>query len=323
MAQAVTDLRALPPGPYYARAHVSSGTTAVGDMRRRFTVIEAPAADAASTVAGASATRPALAAPRPGSTGLLPFALDQALGPQVLGGFLDRVAARGDAASPAMRDLLDRARTATLRDIAITDDQAAAAPVAAFVKGLSLLAQNRLEPAANAFRTAMRASADFYPAMIYLGVCYAAGGNDKEAAGAWRTALIRESDSAPLHLLLTDALLRQGRADLALQTVEGARAKWPDDPALKRRYAVAAMLAGQEAAGLSAVDGLVAAKIDDEPSLAIALRLLYEGLASNKPYVTADADRERLLRLADVYRERGGPAVALIDTWINAVARKQ
>ena len=63
----------------------------------------------------------------------------------------------------------------------------------------------------------MRASADFYPAMIYLGACYAAGGNDKEATGAWRTALIKEGDALPLHTLLADALLRQDNGELALE----------------------------------------------------------------------------------------------------------
>ena len=80
------------------------------------------------------------------------FALDQVLSPKMLGAFLDRVAVRPDAASPAIRELLARARTADLGTLDITDSLAADVPVAAFLKGLSLLAQKKLDPAAAAFR---------------------------------------------------------------------------------------------------------------------------------------------------------------------------
>src|SRR4030095_6559688 len=122
-----------------------------------------------------------------------------------------------------IHDLVDRARTGGLDRLAVSDTLAAQSAVAAFLRGLTLLKDNKLEHAANAFRSAMRASPDFYPAMVYLGACYAAGGNDKEAAGAWRTALIKEGDALALHLLLADALLRQDRRELALETLDGAR----------------------------------------------------------------------------------------------------
>ena len=113
----------------------------------------------------------------------------------------------------------------------VSDAEAAAAPTAAFLKGLSLLANRRIEPAAAAFREAMRGSADFYPAMIYLGACYAAGGKDKEAAAVWRTALIREGETPALHAMLADAHLRQGRGDLAYDDLAASRDRWPDDRA--------------------------------------------------------------------------------------------
>ena len=160
---------------------------------------------------------------------------------------------------------------------------AAQSPVAAFLKGVSLLSQNKLELAANSFRSAMRASADFYPAMIYLGACYAAGGNDKEATGAWRTALIKEGDALPLHTLLADALLRQDNGELALETLDKARSRWPDDDGIKRRFVLAALMAGEYADGLQTLDDLVARKIDDEPSLATGLLALYEAFHNGKP----------------------------------------
>jgi VWFA-related protein len=324
IAQAVTDMRVLPPGSYVARAMVRSGGEALGEVRRAFTVIGAPrvAADASSASLPVSGRTPA--APLTAhSLGTVPrFALDQVLAPKVLGVFLDRVAARSDAASPAMRELLARARTEGPGALVLPAASNTEVPIATFLRGLALLAQKKLDPAANAFRSAMRASPDFYPAMVYLGACYAAGGNDKEAAGAWRTALIREGDAVALHVLLTDALLRQDKGDLALEAVDGARARWPEDEGLKRRFVVASLLSGKRAEGLRAVDELVAKQAEDEPSLALALLVLYDAFVSDQPIEDVEQDRARMIRLADAYRVRGGPAVALVDTWVAAAKKK-
>ena len=196
-------------------------------------------------------------------------------------------------------------------------------PVPLFRKGLALLEKRELDAAANAFRDAMRASGDFYPAMVYLGAWYAAGGTDKEAASAWRTALIKEGDAAPLHRLLVDALLRQGRGDMALEIVASARTRWPEDGAFKRQFAVAALAAGRPADGLRTLDELIAARVSDEPSLALALLTIYEAFQKGRPIETVEADRARMLRLADLYRVQGGPSLPLVDTWVAAVnARK-
>jgi hypothetical protein len=251
-----------------------------------------------------------------------PFALDQVLSPPILGAFLDRVAARPDASSPAVHDLLERARTTGLGGLVVSDAQAAAAPAGAFLKGLTLLAEHKLEPAAAAFRDAMRGAADFSPAMVYLGACYAAGGKDKEAAGAWRTALIREGDAPALHVMLADAQLRQGRGDLAVEDLDAARVRWPEDEGLKRRFAVAALLSGQQAEGLQALDELIEKRAEDEPSLALALLMLYEAFGSRQPIESVELDRARMLRFADAYRTRGGPSLALIDTWVAAAVPK-
>jgi hypothetical protein len=328
VAQGVTDMRVLPPGAYVARARVSSGTEVVSvrEMRRAFAVIAAPRVMAepgvpSTTVAGrAPVARPVSRLP---VVAVSPFALDQVLSPPVLGVFLDRVATRSDASSPAMRALLERARTTGVGGLEVSDAQAEEAPVAAFLKGLTLLSQNKPEPAAAQFRSAMRSSADFYPAMVYLGACYAAGGKDKEAAGAWRTALIREGDAVALHVMLADALLRQGRGDLAVDDLDAARARWPEEQGLKRRFAVAALLTGQHAEGLQALDELIEKRADDEPALALALLTLYEAFERRQPIETVDQDRARMVRLADAYRTRGGPSLALIDTWVAAATRKQ
>ena len=326
LAQAVTDVRILPPGNYVARAKVKSAGGPLGEIRRGFTVTEAPSSTADHTAAVPTDVNRRVASGRPPAPALVAaprFALDDALAPPVLGVFLDRVAARPDAASPMIRELVDQARSAGVENLPVSDTLAAEYPVAAFLRGLSLLSQKKLQPAANAFRSAMRASSNFYPAMVYLGVCYAAGGNDKEAAGAWRTALIKEGDALPLHLLLADALLRQERADLALPILEAARTRWPGDDGLKRRFVLAALLAGRPADGLTALDELIATGADDERTLTAALIVLYKAFEEGRPIQDAEQDRARMVRLADVYRARGGPSLALIETWLKEVARKR
>lgn len=326
LAQTVADVRVLPAGSYVVRAKVASAGGPLGELRRGFIVTAAtatapspadgaiPPGDAARpSVPRRSSVRAAVAIPR--------FTLDQALARPVLGPFLDRVAARPDAASPMIRELVENARTAGLDKVVVSDTLAAEYPVAAFLRGLALLSQKKLDHAANAFRGAMRASPDFYPAMVYLGVCYAAGGKDKEAAGAWRTALIKEGDTQALHVLLADALLRQERADLALQTLVSARARWPADDGLKRRLVLASLLSGEYAGGFRALDELVAANGDDEPTLLAALLVLYTAFEEGQPIDDVEQDKARMVRLASAYRAHGGPSLALVDAWVAQIMR--
>jgi VWFA-related protein len=322
LAQAVAEMRVLPPGEYVARAKVRSGNGATGELRRWFTVAGAPAA-----VTNAGEVSPATGAgraPIPLSAAAIgavqPFALEHVLAAPVLGGFLDRVAARPDAASPAVSELVERARAEGVEQLSVSDALAAQSPVAAFLRGLTLFSAHRFEAAAEAFRGAMRASPDFFPAMVYLGACYAAGGKDREAAGAWQTALIGAGDAVAVHRLLADALLRQGSGERALQAVERARVRWPDDAGLARQFVVAALLGGRQAEGLRALDALVERQeAVDEPTLALALLVLYESFESQRPIEGLEADRARMFRLAETYRAIGGPSLELIEAWVAAV----
>ena len=321
IAHVVADMRVLPPGSYVARAKFVSGGGTLGELRRPFTVsggatVAAAVDGAPVTVAGVTRAAP-LAARAVGA--VQPFAVDHVLRPQVLGAFLERVAHRPDASGPMIRELLERARTTGVGELYVSDTLAAESAVAAFLRGLSLFSQKKFEHAANAFRAAMRASPDFYPAMVYLGACYAAGGRDKEAAGAWRTAMIKEGDAAALHSLLADALMRQGSGEQALQTLEAARARWPQDDELRRRFVVAALVGGKPGAALEALD----AAADDEPTLALALLVMYESFVHNRPIEGLEQDRARMVRLADAYRARGGPSLALVETWVAAANRSR
>jgi hypothetical protein len=323
LAEGVADVRLLPPGRYVARARVSAGGDALGDMRRTFEITGSSLmVEGAAPPAGGAAVRtvPAHLASR--AAGALPqFAVSRVLEPGVLGTFLERVAARPDASAPAIQALLVQARTTGTRELLVPDALEPQAPAAAaFLRGLSLLTHQKLDDAANEFREALRASPDFYPAMVYLGACYAAGGKHREAAGAWQTALIRLDDAVAVHALLAEALLRQGRGDQAFQVLDAARTRWPDDGELNRQFATAAIAAGRYVEGLEAVEDVLASKVDDEPLLALGLLVLYEAFTNREPIVSPEQDHARMTRFADAYRARGGPSLALVETWLSAAA---
>jgi tetratricopeptide (TPR) repeat protein len=325
LAQAVTDVRLLPAGRYIARARVTSREGVVAEVDRPFVVVGVPGATtietrradpAASEAAGDRRDIPRL------STGVRPFAVEQVLAPQMLGAFLDRVATRPSAASDPVRPLIDQARTTSARDIDVPDAVATKAPeIASFLEGVSRLARAELAPAAEAFRAALRAAADFYPAMVYLGACYAAGGKDQEAAGAWQTALIKEGDVPALHLLLIDAFQRMGKNDSALAAIERARRRWPDDPAFARRFVVVALASGRSVEALEVLDGLEG-DAEDETALVLGLHALYEASAGARPIGTPETDRARMNRYAELYRRLDGPSTALVEAWL-AAANKQ
>ena len=137
IAQGVADMRLLPPGDYLIRAKVATGAEPLGDVRRGFTVTAAPrlvAADAPSNV-GAAAGTTVRAAGRLPVAAPAPFAVEQVLGPPILGAFLERVASRPDTSSPVLRELLERARTQGVSGLAVSDAQAAAGPAGRFPQG--------------------------------------------------------------------------------------------------------------------------------------------------------------------------------------------
>jgi hypothetical protein len=324
VAQGIADLRVLPPGPYVARARIAADGKPLGEVRRDFVVSGGRSGAPAAVRVSAPTAGPRTSEPRRLASVPAPavrFTLDTALAPAVLDPFLERVAARPDAGTQDVRELLARARASGVAGLLVPDTLVSGQPVAAFLKGLAQLADHQVDPAATTFRAALRAAPDLYPAMVYLGVCYAAVGRDKEAAAAWRTSLIKEGDTRVLHVLLADALLRQQQGESALRVVDAARARWPADQELKRRFVTAALLAGRYDEGFEALDELVQANAEDESTLLAGLLVLYESIDAGTPVQGPDDDRARMARLADAYRERGGTSVALVDTWL-AAARK-
>ena len=193
---------------------------------------------------------------------------------------------------------------------------------AAFLKGVALLAKGQLEPAAAELRQALRISDDFLPAAFYLGACYAAGGKDEEAVGAWQTALATEGEARIVYDVLADALLRLEDPNQTLQVLDEARERWPADEGFMPRQAAAQAMLGHRADALATLDGYLEKNRTDVEAAELALRLLYEARAAGQVVTTADADRAAAARYGDWYRAAGGRNQALINRWLAYIAKQ-
>jgi Flp pilus assembly protein TadD len=177
------------------------------------------------------------------------------------------------------------------------------------------LARADLERAAQRFREAMRHDADFLPAAIFLGACYALGGRDDEAAGAWQTALIAVDDEPRLFALIVDARLRAGDAAGAESLMTEAASRWPADPALRARRIVVDLAVGRFPEALAALDALDAAPA---ATLFAAMRVLHGVHTAGRAVEDPARDRARLERYAARYAALDGPDQALVSGWLAA-----
>ena len=186
---------------------------------------------------------------------------------------------------------------------------------ATFLTGLALYAKGELEPAAFQFRSAIQISNSFLPAAFYLGACYAAGGRDEDAAGAWQTSLITESDARIIFDVLADAWLRLRDGPQAMAILTEARERWPDDDVFLPRMAAAQVLLKQPGPAMDTLEMYVGRHGDDTEVIFLALRMLYDAHAAGGVMRGKSEDAELAARLATLYRAAAGPNVALADRW--------
>jgi hypothetical protein len=322
-AAARLNLTLLPPGDYVATAIVSAGERTLGRVTRPIHVDRAALAAGGTAAGAAPAPRVSFAAGESGS-------LVKGFSPQdVLGrDTIDYFAGRLRAASPAGAGTPETASAVAFLEEGKYDEAFAALAVAdqtvlptLFLRGLALLGKGELEPASVQFRASLDVAPDFLPAAFYLGACYAAGGHDREAVGAWQTALITESDARIIYDVLGDALLRLNDDEAALLLTE-ARDKWADDDRFVPRLAVSEALRGRPRDAMALLDGYLTRHPEDANALLLALRLLYDARSAGGRIASAAADTASARRYADLYRAAGGSKTSLVDRWVAYIAGK-
>ena len=149
---------------------------------------------------------------------------------------------------------------------------------------------------------------EFFSAAFYLGACYAAGGRDREAAGAWQTVAHHRVDAPFVYTLLGDALLRLRDMDQAIDMLTKARTLWPADDEVQVRLGTALVMANKPADALKVLEPYLATHPDDHERHFLALRALYEARSRRQADRTTDEDRALFIRYADAYAAAKGPA---------------
>ncbi len=321
-ASAVVRQGLLPVGAFAVVGELTREATVLVERQRALAV-----RGAALAAAGVTSPAAAVGALVGDISGLVPaFTRDDVLASPLLGRALDVLSAR--ARSEAARQAIARAR-AGQRTVPDAPAAGLDPTTAAFLAGLTdlsgvpaatpdpsarALARADLERAAQRFRDALRADADFLPAAVFLGACYALGGRDQEAAGAWQTALIGIDDDPGLFALIVDARLRAGDAAGAEDVAAEAERKWPSDAGLGQRRVILELARGRVAAALTALDAL------DRPStdlLFAALRILHGARSAGLTVEDPTRDRIRFDRYAARYADLGGPDQALVKGWAS------
>jgi VWFA-related protein len=311
--EASVPIALLPTGEYVARAVISVSGRKVGQVVRPFRISRAAAALAAP---GTGTVAMNAAPPIAFTSRVDAFDKGAVLTPQVLGFFLDRLSAAAAASVAAVRPAVASVKAGRFDEAMEAlqpagDDQLAAV----FLKGVVLLQRGDLEGAAGKFRAALRLDPEFYSAAFYLGACYAAGGKDRDAAGAWQTSLITESNAPFVYTLLADALLRLRDMDQALDVLTEARTLWPADDNVTVRLGTALVLANKSADAVKVLQPYLDAHPADQEVLFVALRALYEARAAGRTIETIEVDTRRFTKYADAYAAAKGSQQALVNQW--------
>jgi tetratricopeptide (TPR) repeat protein len=314
-ARGGVDLTMVPPGAYLLLGRVFEGTRLVGTSVRPFRF------EGALFSAGGPRLPFSLA-----SAGALvsQFRREQVLRPDAVGFFLGRLAAtESGALPPALAQASEAARAGQFEAVLSQVGDVSDPPLtAAFLRGLALYAAGDLETAGDQFRAALRASNDFLPAAFYLGACYAAGGRDREAVGAWQTSLVSESDARIVYDVLADGWLRLREGARAEAILREAMERWPDDASFVPRLAAAMAAQGRRNEALDALRPYLDGHPRDTDALFLGVRLLYDAYSAGKAVKTGPEDAAQAAAWAARYREAQGPNQALVDRWAVFVRQK-
>jgi hypothetical protein len=303
LAHGEIPVRMLPPGRYVAALTLALGGRTIV-RARPFTLGVLPPPE--NSELGALVT-----------TSVGAFRPADVLAPDVLGPVLQRaVDTDATGADETMRTAIATVTSKGVKAVNVTPFAKRTDLGAWMLRGAVLLDQGRLEDAATAFRSALRVSSEFLPAITYLGACYAAGGRDREAVGAWQTALVTETDAPLVYRLAADGLLRLGDSAEAVTLLAEAAERWPEETALLRRHTLA--VAAREGPA-HAVDALLPALERAEQADADLVSLAAQ-LAIASAARSDDRAAERVRRVAAVAGQSGTvpPLLARWNEYLRA-----
>lgn len=316
IAQATIPVSLLTPGNYVARAVLMASGRPIARVVREFSV----PVDGRPSAAARSAA-PAAAGPVAFSSTIDRFDSKSVLTRPVVGFFLDRISITGQPPVPAsLNTAIGFARSGQYVQLERALADAHADHIASeFLAGIARLAQGDPNDGAHHFAAALRVAPSFFPATFYLGACYAATGQDREAILAWRSSLVTDPAAPWIFTLLSDALMRVNQIPQALAVLADATKEFPTSDDVLVRRAIAFSRAGDPKQTLTLLDPYFTRHPDDTTQLLLAMRLIYEGKSASKPVESVDADRARFHRYFDAYQRANGPELAQARQWLALI----
>ena len=298
----------LPPGEYVARAAISADGKQVASLARPFRI--------AAPRTGEKAPHAPLAAVLAEQR---PYDRAELVAPELVAHFVDRMSLLVPGPLPeGVAAAIEEARAgrpeAMLARLPSTGKPDARV---SFLRGVSYYALGNLNAALSQLQAALRARSDFLPAAVYMGACYAAGGKDLDAIGAWQTALIGESGSPALYQVLADALMRVREADQAIAILDEGLAAFPEDEGLRRRLGLAHATAGHSEEALLLLGAWVDAHPEDTRALFATLALLFDAFSREAAGSAKAEEQQRLRRYAKAYVDGKGPNREVVERWLR------
>jgi VWFA-related protein len=316
-AEAVVPIALLPPGDYVVRAVVSIGGKPAGTVVRPFTISTTRTATESAPLTAATSSRPPIVL----NSRIDAFDRKAVLAPDVVGFFMERMNF-GPGGAPNAPVAIEHARAGRFEEaITALEGVQNKAVATAFLAGLSLYAKGQLDPAANKFREALKLDGEFFPAAFYLGSCYAAGGRDKQAVGAWQTSLVTESDAPFIYTLLADGFFRLGELVSALNILKEANTLWPQNEQVLLRLGTAYAAAGNPADALGILEPYLERNPTDHERLYVALQAIYRAKAAGKSIKSPDEDKALFNRYAAAYKAANGRHAEMVEVWRKAVSK--
>jgi len=209
-------------------------------------------------------------------------------------------------------------------------ERTAPAAIPGFDAGLEALASGEYEHAEIALKDAIKLDSESPALVAYLAAAFAAGGHDREAAGAWQTALINGSDVSDLYVWLTDALFRMHDLLQARTILQEAVTKWPDDPRFAKPLALTYATFGQGPEAVRMLERHLSADGNDREALMMAVEWLYHLRLMGAVAHSRAEDQALARRYADAYLKlaRGkdpqeAKQIALVRQWVSFLEREQ
>lgn len=274
----------LPPRRYVLRAIVSAAARPVKMLTRTFEIAAPAVLMTSAEATGARAAEAELFLPVDEPALAQPFRRDEALAPEAIGAFRERVPASVKAD---------------------------------FEAGIEFLSAGEYPRAEASLKRAIQPDVDSTAPMSYLAATFAAAGQDSQAAGAWQTALAEGADLPQVYDWLSSALLRTRSLSEARGILEEAAGKWPADPRFTRPLAMVYALFGKGREAVLTLERYLSARPDDRDAFRLGVDWIYHAHAAGRVVHGRAEDLKLAHGYADAYAKAGGPQIALVQAWLD------